>query len=142
MRKLHLMWMLVCIPGWMYCQTDTKVTNIIEGGKVLLEFTKLFVGNKKSNNSESSENSPCAIKLTADAVFINNVTQVIKVKLIVKSSQVVAGELVIQPGKSESLYELKEGVYTYEITDMTTAMVIRKGDIRYEHCENITTSIK
>jgi hypothetical protein len=66
----------------------------------------------------------------------------IKVKLISKSNQVVAGELVIQPGKSEVLYELKEGVYTYEITDVVTSMIIRKGDIRYEHCENITTSIK
>lgn len=142
MRKLHLLWMLICIPVLAPCQTDTKVSNIIEGGKVLLEFTKLFVGNKKANKSESDENSPCAVKLTVDAVFNNNVAQAIKVKLISKSNQVVAGELVIQPGKSEVLYELKEGVYTYEITDVVTSMIIRKGDIRYEHCENITTSIK
>ncbi|MCO5276379.1 MAG: hypothetical protein M9911_00170 [Saprospiraceae bacterium] len=142
MRKLILFCLTVGLQLSTYAQSDTKVSNIIEGGKVLLEFTKLFVGNKSADKKQPKDNNlPCVQNLTLDASFQNNGVQVVKVRLILKTTQAIAGELVMQPGKREVLYELKEGVYTYEIIDNTTSVMIRKGDIRYEHCENITTTI-
>lgn len=116
-------------------QAQTKETSIIEGSRVLLEFTKLFVGKDKDKSKRAD--LPCDQKQCADAFFENKDTVLIKVMLLWKETGETKAELVVPPNKKESVLELKAGLYTYEFYDQTTNMLVRKSDIRFTACENI-----
>lgn len=137
-KKLHIAVVLLCFSYNCFSQEASKASEIIEGGKVLLEFTKLFVNKDKSKNAQT----PCQLKQCSDAAFENKGTNIIRVRLLMKDTGEAKAELVIQPGKKESVFEIKVGLYTYEFYDQATNALVRKGDIRFTACENLYIGIQ
>jgi len=53
-----------------YCQSETKTAGIIEGSKVLLEFTRFFAGRNK-DKKDAKMDLLCQTKMATDVVFKN-----------------------------------------------------------------------
>lgn len=138
MRALMVLLIGVLTTG-SYSQ-DTKVSNYIEGGKLALEFVKLF---KSSNDGTTKSGKEDCKKLGRSDIFYENKRQtVIKIVLTDKENQSSRQEAIIQPGKRESILSIPAKVYVCEVIDQGIMSVIRKGDIKLSPCENPTILIE
>lgn len=119
---------------------DAKVSDYIEGGKLALEFVKLF----KTNNDSTTkpEKDDCKKSGRSDVYFENKKQSIIKIVLIDKENLTSKQEAIIQPGRRESIYSISAKVYVCEVFDQTTNSIIRKGDIKLSPCENPTILIE
>lgn len=109
-------------------------SDVVEGGKLLLELVKIVKPDKGS--TANSKSGDCKKDKTSDLAFDNRKLGMIKVVLIDKEQPSVKQELVIQALKKEYFLSLSTKVYTCEVTDVATGTIIRKGDIRLSVCEH------
>jgi hypothetical protein len=109
-------------------------SDVVEGGKLLLELVKIVKPDKAA--STNSKSGDCKKDKTSDLAFDNKKQGVIKVVLTDKDQSSAKQELVIQAQKKEYFLSLVAKVYTCEVTDVSTGTIIRKGDIRLSVCEH------
>lgn len=135
-----LLFLVVMAYSGMLQAQDTRVSDYIEGSKVLLEFVKLF----KSESVETSKigKTDCKKAGISDIYFENKRKNTIKVVLIDKLNQQGKQELIIQPEKTEMVLSTLASVYTCEVYEMPAMIALRKGDIKLLPCENPTIEIE
>ena len=118
----------------------TTTSDYIEGGKVLLEFIKLF---KPSNNKQHDVLSGDCKKLKqSDITFTNGTNFKIKVLLTDKNNSGEKYELIIQKEKHESIYNIDAAIYICVVLNQDTNRTIKKGDIKIMPCENPNIKIE
>ena len=119
---------------------ETNANTYIEGGKVILEFVKLFKGN--SENKSKAAQDDCKKTGISDIFFENKRTGNVRVVFTDKKNPTARQEVIVQPGRAEGILRTSATVYICEIIDMATMVVIRKGDIVLTPCENPTIEIE
>lgn len=129
-------------------QSNTT-SNIIEGGKTLVELVRVFKTPKNITPLQPvvEKKDSCALKNTTDMCIKNSSANALLVSLYKRNGNVYeAGvlSLKIMPKNQECLYELKAGVYKikYEIEEGAVKKLIREGEIKLSSCENMFNEIK
>lgn len=129
---------------------NNTASNIIEGGKTLVELVRVFKTPKNSLISEpvaEKRADSCSLKSTTDACIKNSTGKPLLVSLYRRNGNVYeAGILTlkISPKNQECLYELKAGVYKMklETEENGVRVSIREGEIKLNACENIFKDVK
>jgi hypothetical protein len=120
-----------------FAQSNTNRSEIIEGGKVLIDLIK----NLKHTSSKSTD--LCKTNRTGDICFSNRSKNTILVGINKNDSiNTYSNVLIIQPRNSECLYHLYTGVYNYHIQSDSSHITLQKGQIALDQCNVIEKRIK
>lgn len=149
MRNL-LLTIALCLPAMAIAQ-NTITSDLVEGGKTLVELLKVI---RMPRNIPTDVTTPatiitdsCRTKKLADICFKNRSNQVIRVSLFLRNGNDYAAKplsLTISSLTQESLYELRCGIYKYNITtgDDEEAVILHEGELRLEPCDKLIREIK
>jgi hypothetical protein len=147
MRRLILA--AVVMATFTAAAQSNTASNIIEGGKTLVELVRVFKTPKYIMPLQPviEKKDSCALKNTTDMCIKNYTADPLLVSLYKRNGNVYeAGvlSLKILPKNQECLYELKAGVYKikYEIEEGSVKKLIREGEIKLNACENMFKEIK
>lgn len=147
MRRL-ILFTVVIININASAQTTTA-SNIIEGGKTLVELVRVFKTPKyiMPFHPVVEKKDSCAIKNITDLCIKNSTAKPLLVSLYKRNGNVYdAGVLTLKilSKNQECLYELNAGVYKvkFEIEEDDEKKIIREGEIKLIACENIFKEIK
>ncbi len=128
---------------------NNTASNIIEGGKTLVELVRVFKTPKNSLASEPvvEKKDSCAVKNTTDICIKNSTGKPLLVSLFRRNGNLYeagALSLKILNKNQECLYELKSGVYKIrlEIEENGIKASFREGEIKLNPCENLFREIK
>jgi hypothetical protein len=129
---------------------NNTASNIIEGGKTLVELVRVFKTPKYTIPLQPGiieKKDSCALKNMSDMCIKNSTENPLLVSLYRRNGNIYeAGvlSLKILPKNQECLYDLKAGVYKvkYETEDAAVKRTIREGEIKLIACENIFKEIK
>lgn len=131
-----------------FAQNNTA-TNIIEGGKTLVELVRVFKTSRTSLASEPpavKKSDSCAIKGTTDICIRNAAGKPLLVSLFRRNGNLYENavlSLKILPKNQECLYELKSGVYKIKLETEENGVKtsLREGEIKLNACENVFKEI-
>ncbi len=147
MRKLILS-AVAMLTLTVSAQSNTA-SNIIEGGKTLVELVRVFKMPRyiMAQQPVVEKKDSCALKNVSDITIKNSLTSALVVSLYRRNGNVYeAGvlSLKILPKNQETIYEVKAGIYKikYEIEEDEEKRTIREGEIKLNACENIFKEIK
>ena len=147
MRKLILS--AVAIISVTASAQNTTASNIIEGGKTLVELVRVFKMPKNVMFQQPivEKKDSCAIKNITDFTVINSTAKPLLVSLYRRNGNIYEVgflSLKILPKNQETIYEIKAGIYKikYEIEEDDVKKTIREGEIKLIACENIFKGIK
>jgi hypothetical protein len=128
---------------------NNTASNIIEGGKTLVELVRVFKTPKTSLMAEPAveKKDSCAVKNTTDICIKNSIGKPLLVSLFRRNGNIYeAGTLSLKilNKNQECLYELKTGVYKIklETEENGTRISFREGEIKLNACENFYREIK
>lgn len=135
--KVILLWLCICfgLNPILYGQTADKTSDVIEGGKLIVELVKVL-GTKK----ETIRDDGCKGQ-HADLCVVNETPSSITVSLEQHTSH-EKREVVILPAGKECFLRAGIGVWTYDLKYSGQLTSIRKGDVLIEGCNNLTMTIK
>jgi hypothetical protein len=129
---------------------NTTATNIIEGGKTLVELVRVLKIPKTSFISEPpavKRVDSCAIKSTTDICIKNSTGKPLLVSFYRRNGNAYEAavlSLKIFPKSQECLYEIKSGVYKIKLETEENALKtsLKEGEIKLNPCENVFREIK
>jgi len=116
-------------------QPAMTTTNVIEGGKLVVELIKAINARKDSNTNIGCKDT------YADLCIENQAADTIVVSLLHRGSGETR-EIIILPGGKECCLQAKAGVWTYDLKIPRHVLSIRKGDLKLEGCNNLLMNIK
>jgi cell division protein YceG involved in septum cleavage len=124
-------------------------SNIIEGGKTLVELVRVFKTPKTSMGLQSTveKKDSCAIKAVTDICIKNSTANPVIVSLYKRNGNVyetTALSVKVLPKNQEFIYEVKSGIYKMKI-EMETGEVkklFKEGEMKVNACENVFKEIK
>lgn len=129
-------------------QSNTA-TNIIEGGKTLVELVRIFKAPRYTmpQAEVAEKKDSCALKSFTDVCLRNNTGKILLASLYRRSGttyETVALTLRILPKNQEWLYEVKSGIYKLklETEEPDGRKPFREGEIKLNACENLIRDIK
>jgi hypothetical protein len=125
---------LIFLSGHLVSQSPTT-SNVIEGGKVVVELIKVF-GSRKDQEKEKDCKGH-----HANLCVLNEGQQAITVSLHHRLSDETR-ELFIQPALKECSLQIPLGVWTYDLRVSGNFSPIRKGDILLESCQDLSMHIR
>jgi hypothetical protein len=147
MRKLILT-AVVFITGTVAAQNNTA-SNLIEGGKTLVELVRVFKSPKNNMPQQNvvEKKDSCSIKNISDLCIKNNTAKTLLVSLYKRNGNGYdAGVLLMRvlPKNQEYFYELKSGIYKMklETEEAEIKKVFREGEIKLNACENLVKDIR
>ena len=126
-------------------------TNIIEGGKTLVELVRIFKTPKfafvQIPVAAAEKRDSCAVKNTSDISIKNSTDKPLLVSVLRRNGNIYeAGVLSMKilPKNQETIYELKTGIYKirYEKEEDDEKLLINEGEIKLLACANIFREIK
>jgi len=143
---------LVLMNVSLIAQNDLT-TNIIEGGKTLVELIRVLKPQKQQYTTPGviELEDSCQLGQQADLCFKNTDTLAIKVYLYKRNGSVYESiPLTIQLSRStqECLYAIRSGIYKYRLETETkkgeviTKAVLREGELKLKPCDRVTRNIK
>ncbi len=129
---------------------NNTATNIIEGGKTLVELVRVFKMPKSSLNSEplsEKRTDSCTVKNTTDICIKNSTGKPLLISLFRRNGNLYEPgilSLKISQKNQECLYELKSGIYKIkiEIEENGLKTIFKEGEIKLNACENVFREIK
>ena len=128
---------------------NNTASNIIEGGKTLVELVRVFKMPKyvMSQQSIVEKKDSCTVKNTTDFSVKNSTEKSLLVSLYRRNGNIYEASVLslkILPKNQENLYEIKAGIYKikYEMEEDDVKKIIRQGEIKLIACENIFKEIK
>lgn len=151
MRKYLLL--AVCMYTTSVWAQDNTASNLIEGGKTLVELVRVF----KTPKNNVTANTPtailktdsCTIKNISDLCFKNTTAKSLYVSLFKRNGNNYEASVLtikILPKMQECWYELKAGIYKFKIeVDSDTGdkkILFREGELKLSACENVIKEIK
>jgi hypothetical protein len=149
MRKLILI-TAVLLYEKTIAQHNT-VTNIIDGGKTLVELVRVFKTPKlafvQQPVSLIEKRDSCAVKNTSDISIKNLTDKPLLVSVLRRNGNIYEPGVLsmkILPKNQETIYELKTGIYKirYEKEEDNEKLLINEGEIKLLACANIFREIK
>ena len=148
MKKLIIIGVLA--PFCVFAQGN-PVTEVVEGGKALVELIKIFKSpRQKLKANVNEESSPvadsCATLQRSDLCFKNATGNSLIVSIYKRNGDSYAAQpftIKILSQNEECWYEMKAGIYKYriEIDAGLSKSVMREGEFRLEACENMQREI-
>jgi len=120
----------------MQASAQTTPSDYVEGGKVVLEFAKLF---KSSNDSEVTND--CNSLNLGDIEFINKLRSKLTITILDKTENKELYNVVIPKKQSEQLFDIPVNVYHCIVVKNESGEVIQKGDIKLKKCKTLTVKI-
>ena len=150
MSKIILL--MISLLAFNFCKAQITTTNIIEGGKTLVELISVFKKNKATtqNSLEDKKISmdSCAIKQQSDLCFKNSSTKDLTISLYKRNEtgyEVQPFTMKVITKKQECWYELHSGVYKYKIEiEIDTAGIkttFSEGELKLLPCDNMQREI-
>ena len=128
---------------------NNTATNIIEGGKTLVELVRVFKMPRYLMYIQPvvEKKDSCAIKNITDFTIKNSTEKPLLVSLYRRNGNIYeAGilSLKILPKNQETIYEIKAGIYKikFETEADDEKKIIREGEIKIISCENVFREIK
>jgi hypothetical protein len=128
---------------------NNTATNIIEGGKTLVELVRVLKTPKISLTSEPvvEKKDSCAVKSTTDICIKNSTGKALLISFFRRNGNLYEPgilSLKILTKSQECLYELKSGVYKIKLETEENGVrtSFREGEIKLNACENFYKEIK
>lgn len=131
---------------------NNTASNLIEGGKTLVELVRVF---KTPKNNVTANTQPaaiktdsCTIKNISDLCFKNTTAKSLYVSLFKRNGNNYEANVLtikILPKTQECWYELKAGIYKFKIEvdgEDDKKVVYREGEMKLSACENTVREIK
>lgn len=147
MRRLILA--AIVITTFNAAAQNNLASNIIEGGKTLVELVRVFKTPKfmMSQQPVVEKKDSCAIKNISDFTIKNSTGNPLLVSLYRRNGNVYEPgvlSLKILPKNQETIYEIKAGIYKikYETEEDDEIKTFREGEMKLIGCENIFKEIK
>lgn len=150
MRKLFLP--VIVLTTFNTSAQNNTASNIIEGGKALVELVRVFKTPKNLIVQQPAllveKKDSCAVKNISDISIKNSTEKPLLVSVYRRNGNVYeAGvlSLKILPKNQETIYELKAGIYKikYETEDEEDdKKTIKEGEIKLIACNNVFKEIK
>ena len=150
MRKYLLL--AVCMYATSVRAQNNTASNLIEGGRTLVELVRIFK-TPKNNVAASTQTIPlktdsCTIKNISDLCFKNTTVKSLYVSLFKRNGNTYEANVLtikILPKTQECWYELKSGIYKFKIEvdgDDDKKVIYREGEMKLSACENVVKEIK
>ena len=128
---------------------NNTASNIIEGGKTLVELVRVFKMPKylMSQQPIVEKKDSCTVKNTTDFSVKNSTEKSLLVSLYRRNGNIYEASVLslkILPKNQEILYEIKAGIYKikYEMEEADEKKIIREGEVKLIACENIFKEVK
>jgi len=129
---------------------QNKITsNIIEGGKTLVELVRVFKTPKTAMGQQSTagQKDSCAVKSVSDMCFKNLAAYPVNVSLYRRNGNVyetTALSVKVLPGNQEFLFEVRSGIYKMkiEMDEEGVKKLLREGEMKINACANVFKEIK
>ena len=150
MRKYLLI--AACLYGTAASAQNSTASNLIEGGKTLVELVRVFKTPKNNiitnNAAIQTKTDSCSIKNISDLCFKNTTGKSLYISLFKRNGAVyetTALTITVLPKAQECWYELRAGIYKFKIeTDdaQDKRFIFREGELKLTACENAVKEIK
>jgi hypothetical protein len=129
---------------------NNTATNIIEGGKTLVELVRVFKMPRylmPLPQPVVERKDSCTIKNVSDFTIKNSTAKPLLVSLYRRNGNIYEPgilSLKILPKNQETLFELKAGIYKikFETEEDDEKKLFREGEIKLNACENVFREIK
>jgi hypothetical protein len=129
---------------------NNTASNIIEGGKALVELVRVFKTPKHSTMPQQNlieKKDSCSIKNITDLCIKNSTANPLVVTLYKRNGNAYEANILsmkILPKNQEWLYEIKCGIYKIklETEEDDEKKIFREGEIKLTACENMIKEIK
>jgi hypothetical protein len=131
---------------------NSTASNLIEGGKTLVELVRIFKTPKNNITGaavhEPTKTDSCTIKNISDCCFKNSTAKSIYISLYKRNGAVyetVPLTIKILPKAQECWYELRAGIYKFKIEmdgEADKKITFREGEMKLTACENAVKDIK
>jgi hypothetical protein len=132
-----------------YATTHAQTSNLIEGGKTLVELISVLKKNKTASTPNLTGKNvidSCAAKQTADLCFKNSSNKDLAISLYKRTDAGYEAQpftMKVITKKQECWYELRSGIYKYkiEIDTGSAKTVMSEGELRLQPCDNMQREI-
>lgn len=129
---------------------NTTTSNIIEGGKTLVELVRVFKTPRTAMGQQNiiEKKDSCAIKDVSDLCVKNSTARPLVVSLYRRNGNGYDANVLtmkVLPKAYEYLFALKSGIYKFKIQlegDDEELTVYREGEMKINACENVFKEIK
>lgn len=135
MKAILLTLMIALFTCQAESQTAPSTSDVIEGGKVIVELIKAISQPKQ----DKLKDNDCRDQ-HANLCIINKSQQPVSVTLYHRERN-ESRELFIQASQKECSLHAPIGVWTYDLRIAGSATPIRKGDILLESCQDLAMHI-
>lgn len=149
MKKIILT--ALCIYCVSACAQNNTASNLIEGGKTIVELVKVFKtprNNIAAGAAVAEKTDSCAAKNISDISFKNSTGKNIYITLTKRNGSVyepTALTVKVLNKAQENLYELRTGIYKLKIEtdgEGDKRILYREGEIKLAACNNAVREIK
>ena len=150
MRKYLLL--VLCFFALAARAQNSTASNLIEGGKTLVELVRVFKTPKNniagSKVPDYAKSDSCTIKNISDCCFKNSTTKSVYISLYKRNGAVyetVPLTIKILPKAQECWYEIRAGIYKFKIEmdgEDDKKITFREGEMKLAACENAVKEIK
>jgi hypothetical protein len=129
---------------------NNTASNIIEGGKTLVELVRVFRTPRHTMPAPVivERKDSCSIKNVSDLSFKNSTDKGLYISLYRRNGSVYEANVLtmkVLPKAQEILFELRSGIYKFKIEidgEEDDRVVYREGEMKLVACENIVREIK
>lgn len=142
----------LCIFNIAVKAQNSTASNLIEGGKTLVELVRIFKTPKNNVTANTpadvSKLDSCAIKNSSDLCFKNSTVKSVYISLYKRNGTVYETTpltVKILPRTQECWYELRAGIYKFKIEtdgEADKKITFREGEMKLAPCENAVKEIK
>ena len=128
---------------------NNTASNIIEGGKVVVELVRVFKAPRQAVYSQNiiEKKDSCTVKSVCDLCFKNSTDKGLYISLYKRNGNTYETNVLtmkVLPKAQECVFEVRSGIYKFkiEIEDDDERIVYREGEMKLIACENIFKEIK
>ena len=129
---------------------NNTASNIIEGGKTLVELVRVFKTPRNTMTTPAivERKDSCSIKNVSDISFKNSTDKGLYISLYKRNGSVYEANVLtmkVLPKAQETVFELRAGIYKFKIEidgEDDERTIYREGEMKLVACENIVREIK
>jgi len=132
MKKISILLIIGLSTSMLNAQTPSTNSELIEGGKLILEIIKIFKPEKKPSDQECLR-SICFENLTEGKIKVT-------LNRIGDRKRGAKIEIISLKGGNDCSYSLKSGIYAYEIKSETDE-ILKKAELNFIECTSLLIKV-
>ncbi len=136
---------VILVTGNATAQNNTA-SNLIEGGKTLVELVRIFKSPKNALPRQDliEKKDSCIQKNLADICYKNISGNNITINFFkrIGLDYAPALTLTIKNNSQECLHELQAGIYKYKIESGEQKVLLNEGELKLNACDKVVREIK